>query len=638
MCREYNGLALAGPRIKPHWRGTALYAVTILLPSLVLVATGLYVIRQERELAQKRMADDRRRIVGQVSDALLARLEQIRFQESQTWTPVRELSSRRSPDDPVALVGILRDSRLVLAAELNPGRAAAGRALREGEFGRLMAAGEGEEFSGKRFDSAVSLYRQALRLAKQPAQSGYARLALARVSVKQGRPTEGERFWRELLQYSLDVTDELGVPFAFYAADRLADRGAGFQAFWESALAVRTPPAGLFLLNRVADRSASPALRQRLAEQIEWTERVESLQKDFGGLLARYRWQGEEARVWAPQGDPLWLVGIARGVRVPERLVIAVRAEQAGRELGFPGLEVSLVDSPDAVPLPRPLQDLRARLPATNLAMAGTLRARERLLYAAFAMVMVVTLFGGFLAWADLRRQIRLTRMRSDFVASVTHELKTPLAAIRMFAETLRTRTKLESPVQTECVDTILGESERLSRLVDNVLEMSKIEEGRKIYHMAPVRLAGVMDAVARAMRYPLERAGFTLDLDVEEQLPTIQADADALEQAILNLLTNAMKYSGDSRGIWLSARCENGDAVTRVRDEGVGIPPEEQKRIFERFYRVPSRANEAVPGAGLGLALVEHVARAHGGRVEVESVPGRGSTFSIRIPIGGAA
>jgi signal transduction histidine kinase len=602
------------------------------------VATGLYVIRQEREVAQKRLEDDRRRVAGRVSDALLAKLEQIRFQESQTWTPGQELSARRSPGDPVAFVGVLRDSRFMLASELNPGPAAAGRALREGEFGHLMAAGEGEEFSGKRFDSAASLYRQALLLAKQPAQSGYARLALARVLVKQGRPAEGEQFWRELLQYSLDVTDEQGVPFAFYAADRLAERGAGFQASWESALAVRTPPAGLFLLNRVADRSASPALRQRLLEQIAWTERVESLQKDFGGLLARYRLQNEEARVWAPQGDPLWLVGMARGVRVPERLVIAVRAEQVGRELGFPGLEVSLLDSIDAVPLPRPFQDLRAKLPATDLASTANLRSREQLLYAAFGMVMMVTLFGGFLAWADLRREIRLARMRSDFVSSVTHELKTPLAAIRMFAETLQTRTKLESPLQAECVDTILGESERLSRLVDNVLELSKIEEGRKTYHMAPVRLAGILDAAVRAMRYPLERAGFTLHLDVEEQLPTIQADADALEQAILNLLTNAVKYSGDSRGIWLSVHGENGDAVIRVRDEGVGIPAEEQKRIFDRFYRVPSKANEAVPGAGLGLTLVEHVAGALGGRVEVESTPGRGSTFSIRIPIGGAA
>ena len=602
----------------------------------VLVAAGLYVIRQEREVAEKRLADDRRRNVSQIGDALLARLEQIKLLEIRIWTPARELSCRRSPDEPVALVGVQHDSRLVLASELNPARDAAGRALREGEFGRLMAAGEQEEFAGKRFDSAASLYRQAVRLGKRPVQSGYARLALARVLLKQGRELEGQRILRELLQYRLDVTDEHGVPFAFYAADRLTERGAGWQASWEPALAARTPPAGMFLLKRLADRAAPPEWRRLLAEQTALAERVGSLQKDFGGLLARYRLQEEGRPVWAPHGEPPWLVTIAPGVRLPERLVIAVRAGQIVRDLAFPGLELSLRESPDAVPLGRAFPDLQARLP--DLPTAANLWSRERLLWAAFAMVMAVTLFGGFLTWVDMRREMRLSRMRSDFVSSVTHELKTPLAAIRMFAETLRTRTKLESPVQAECVDTILGESVRLSRLVDNVLEFSKIEEGRKIYRMAPVQLGSVVDTVVRAMSYPLERAGFTLHLEAPEQLLTVMADADALEQAILNLLTNALKYSGDSRRIWLSAREENGDAVIRVRDEGVGIPAEEQKRIFERFYSVPSAGhNEAVPGAGLGLTLVEHIARAHRGSVEVDSAPGRGSTFSIRIPLGGA-
>ncbi len=141
-----------------------------------------------------------------------------------------------------------------------------------------------------------------------------------------------------------------------------------------------------------------------------------------------------------------------------------------------------------------------------------------------------------------------------------------------------------------------------------------------------------------RAMRYPLERKRFSLEVKVDPDLPVISADSDSLEQAILNLLSNAVKYSGDTRQIRLVAERDGDDAVIRVRDKGVGIAHEEQKRIFERFHRVPSPANQEIPGAGLGLTVVEHIVKAHGGSVTVESSPGQGSTFSIRLPIGGAA
>jgi len=124
------------------------------------------------------------------------------------------------------------------------------------------------------------------------------------------------------------------------------------------------------------------------------------------------------------------------------------------------------------------------------------------------------------------------------------------------------------------------------------------------------------------------------LNAEVEDGLPPVRADADALEQAILNLLTNAMKYSGDSREIGLRLRRVDGRARIEVSDRGIGIAPEEQQRIFEKFYRAPTRENQLIPGTGLGLTLVEHVAKAHGGQVRVESEPGQGSTFAIELPL----
>jgi len=147
--------------------------------------------------------------------------------------------------------------------------------------------------------------------------------------------------------------------------------------------------------------------------------------------------------------------------------------------------------------------------------------------------------------------------------------------------------------------------------------------------------LAEIVHTAARAMQYPLAQQGFQLRVDVEDGLPALPVDRDALEQAVLNLVANAMKYSGESREIDLRLRTQDGQAVIQVTDRGVGIAPEEQVRIFEKFYRTPAPESQRVPGTGLGLTLVAHFAKAHGGRVEVRSAPGEGSTFSIHLPLG---
>jgi signal transduction histidine kinase len=243
-------------------------------------------------------------------------------------------------------------------------------------------------------------------------------------------------------------------------------------------------------------------------------------------------------------------------------------------------------------------------------------------------------LFGAYLLWRDVRRELGVAELRSQFVSSVSHELKTPLTAIRMFAETLRDARSADSGMRDEYLETIVNESERLTRLLNNVLDFSKIEQGKKIYRPAPTALPEVLHAAVRALQYPLSQNGFDLRVQVEEGLPLLRVDADALQQAILNLLTNAMKYSGSNRVIDLALRVQNGDAIIEVTDRGVGIPVEEQRHIFEKFYRVPTPENQRLPGTGLGLTLVEHIARAHGGRVEVRSAEGQGSTFAIHLPI----
>jgi signal transduction histidine kinase len=240
--------------------------------------------------------------------------------------------------------------------------------------------------------------------------------------------------------------------------------------------------------------------------------------------------------------------------------------------------------------------------------------------------------------WRDTRRETRMAELRSQFVASVSHELKTPLTGIRMFAETLQMRGMSDPELHGEYLETIVNETERLTRLLNNVLDFSKIERGQKNYHMQTAALAGVLGDVARTMRFPLAEQGFDLRMDVAADIPPMRIDRDAVEQAVLNLVSNAMKYSGESRVIDLRLFSENGSAKIQVKDRGLGIPAEEQKRIFEKFYRVPTPENRAISGTGLGLSLVAHIAEAHGGRVELESAVGQGSTFTIILPLDSAS
>jgi signal transduction histidine kinase len=203
-----------------------------------------------------------------------------------------------------------------------------------------------------------------------------------------------------------------------------------------------------------------------------------------------------------------------------------------------------------------------------------------------------------------------------------------------MFAETLALGRSKNERASSEYLQTIVNESERLSRLVDNVLDFSRLEQGKKIYRMERTSLADIVRAAARAMQYPLSQQGFTLMLSIDEGLPPLMADGDALEQAILNLLTNAMKYSGESRDVALSLRQMGDVASIDVIDHGIGIAPEEHSRIFEKFYRVRSTATDAVAGTGLGLTLAMHIVKAHGGNISVKSTVGAGSTFSMSIPL----
>src|SRR5262245_2955846 len=234
-------------------------------------------------------------------------------------------------------------------------------------------------------------------------------------------------------------------------------------------------------------------------------------------------------------------------------------------------------------------------------------------------------------------RQLELAQIKSSFVSNVSHELKTPIALIRLAVETLEMR-RFSSPEDSEkFLRSISRETMRLNQLVDNILDFARLEAGRKVFQFASVNMLDIVRDAIESFRPRLDDQGFKLEVDLPAVLPPVRGDAAALSQCVLNLLDNAMKYSKARREVRVSAEFRlNGGAgavAVAVRDRGIGISPRDQKSIFEKFVRIETGLVHDVKGAGLGLSLVDQIMRAHGGRIELRSALGEGSTFTLVLP-----
>jgi two-component system phosphate regulon sensor histidine kinase PhoR len=245
----------------------------------------------------------------------------------------------------------------------------------------------------------------------------------------------------------------------------------------------------------------------------------------------------------------------------------------------------------------------------------------------------VALLVGTVLLVVSLKRTNDLSQLQLDFLSKVSHEFKTPLTSIRMFAETLSEQPSLRPDQRERCLTMLRQETERLHTMIQRLLDFGRMEAGKMTYQRRPRSVQKVIEAAVSAFEPMVLREHVRFTTQVAPDLPPVSIDSEMMAQALLNLLHNAAKYGGQPKEIGLVCARENGHVALSVRDNGPGIPLRERRRIFDRFYRIDDRLSREQEGSGLGLAIVRHVVQAHGGQVRVRNLPQGGAEFSILLP-----
>ena len=375
-------------------------------------------------------------------------------------------------------------------------------------------------------------------------------------------------------------------------------------------------------------RWASPS-RDTLTSFVAFRVDAERLRRDYFPAFV----SAKLANVEGPSGFPSLSVTILDGdnrvVFPASGIAPATFVEERTFPLAFFDPELQKFIAPEGHK-----QELwRVRTGYGNQTIPDIIAARARPQRAMMAMLAGVMAIGVFFVARAAAREVRVAEMKSSFVSSVSHDLKTPLALIQLFAETLELGRLKNTDRAQEYYRIINSEARKLTRLINNLLDFSKIEAGLRVYKRVPVDLTELTRGVLESLESQFQHNQFTVTSRLDGEVPVL-IDSEAAVQALENLISNAMKYSPEHRDIVVGVDREGGYGVVRVTDRGIGVPPRLQSKIFRKFYRIQTDAGSGPQGTGLGLAIVDHVMRGHNGFVRVTSEPGRGSTFTLHFPL----
>ncbi|MDH4220409.1 MAG: HAMP domain-containing histidine kinase, partial [Candidatus Aminicenantes bacterium] len=557
-----------------------LFGLSVLLPALVLFVFIVRMNRQDIELRKRRAMESKQQKAEEIGRYLAERLEKterVLLQELALDPASIRTVYRTHPE--LVFVGRIVKEKLLMPWEGFEAKKLSSEGDRSGE---LILQAQQAEFAKNDLQLAMTFLNRALASAASSSQKCFVHLQQGRILSKLGDEEGAHRLYREILGQSGDLTDEYGIPFSLYAADCLSVLISEFELILDRLEGlmeeIRWLPSGALYFIRditvlIQEKSEDihsnhleriENLRHATENAMEDLERLESLKGFVSSWMLGRRSldQAGDLLTWESHGYIPWIVGIREFNEGQSQVLFAFHGphvlsavlEEADLADTFPGsCRITVSPTGEDFSPGGLFEGFRFKFDETEVSAWSRSSLPFPILYWSILILVVgFTAFGGYLLWRDIGRELAIAEMRSQFAASVSHELKTPLTSIRMFAEALTMGVKKRPEAQKEYLRTIISESERLSRLLNNVLDFSKIEQGTRTYRFESTSLEEVIHAAEEAMAFPMNQKGFNLQVEVEKGIPSILADRDALEQAVLNLLHNAMKYSGERREIHL--------------------------------------------------------------------------------------
>jgi signal transduction histidine kinase len=573
------------------------FGLLIVLPGVILLGFGLRALDQDRRMTDQQVRDRLARaaeLAARTIDQQLANWQQFRSDGVviDSGPPVKVTPWSRLAYEPA--------KRMEPAPPVDP----------------ILTDAIHAEQSGRDLESAITLYRRAT--SGTPAIRAVAWSRLAACYRKTGRKVEAIRAYRELLRIPKQRVGP--VDAELIARFELCSLGDGDRAAFYRDLA-----GGRWRLDRARYLFYSDTSREWTSES-DPARAVERERLGFSTAIADYldnhrRFLGE-------------YVAFAEGNEALVLPVAVLRRRLERSAIIDPEIGIALVDSKAAHPSLAARHGLADRdLPwAVDAAAIDGARLyagadqRRRIYFTLLLLVFMLLVAGTYITARAVKRDLEVARLRNDFVATVSHEFRSPLTAIRQLAELLERGRAPTEEKRREYYGLISRESARLSRLVENLLDFSRIEEGRKRYHFERLETAVWLRELVSGTQPS------NVILSTPPALPAVLGDRIALASAVENLLDNAVKYSPPGAPVICEADTDGQQVTIRVLDRGYGIAPEDRAHVFERFYRGGGEISRQVKGAGVGLSLVRQIVEAHGGTVDFETRVGEGSTFRIRL------
>jgi signal transduction histidine kinase len=664
------------PKFKPITRLSIIFILAIVLSGGILIYFSINNILNLKELTEKRILEEQRDLISRFSVALQNKIEEVIVRiNDETGQPgliIDSLAKTAAEHDFIIQPFILKEDGRLIYPNFNVVPEKQSGPILSEQFNNAFRQGEKAEFAEKNPGKAKNYYLTCLHLSSGMSDSVKALNALGRISVKLNDAETSIHQYSLIISDYFSQSDENGIPYAYYALPQLLKISnkhnfkkklpvviSCLDEMENGSIPLNYNTKDLLITvekwlkeNNNNNQEELPYMNKLIRginQQIQFvniyidelskllknvnTENRYAINYDFNNikflpgkyqhfLLINTKYTNTVGFLFDREKlfDTIIKAGLQDGYNFNYKIEFPDRHTSNTTRQGFtystqlnPWFPGTLIG-----------------ISLENRDMLKNYISRRSWIYGiSTVLLLLAMILGVVLILRDIAREKHLTSLRSDFISNVTHELKTPLTSIRMYAESLLLGRVKQVSNQQEYLSTVINESERLKRMINNILEFSKMEKDKQEYHMVKTRLSETLYAAIGDMNYWLKEKGFNIITEIDRNI-MLTVDPEKLRQVFTNLLSNAIKYSGNSKKIYARLYKNSANIIIEVEDEGIGIAPDKLTKIFEEFYRIDQEESVKITGTGLGLTVVKEIVEAHNGKILVDSKIGKGSKFSI--------